>query len=380
MNENNSWIPPVESPTPVEPGPQPAAVGVPVSVTVGAGWTPPPKPGLIPLRPLSFGTMLSASFQVMRRNPRPTFGIALLLNGVVVALLGIIFGFLAFEAFGRISSATLAQQNDIIAGSVGSLIVSSLIPIAFSLVVTAILQGIITLEVARGTIGEKLTFAGLWQLARGRLLALIGWSFAVTGSVIVVAVAVVIVVSLIAILGGTAGIVIAILLGIVASLTFVAGYAWLATKLSLVASVLMIERTSLGGAIRRSWQLTTGFFWKTLGIQLLITVTLQAAAQVVSFPISIVIALGGGLLNPNGQTDGISTLMIVGAVLTGIVSIIFGAITTVMQSSAVALIYLDIRMRREGLDLDLTKYVEARQRGDVSVESPYLVEDVATSA
>jgi len=324
--------------------------------------------------------MLSASFQVMRRNPRPTFGIALLLNGVVVALLGIIFGFLAFEAFGRISSATLAQQNDIIAGSVGSLIVSSLIPIAFSLVVTAILQGIITLEVARGTIGEKLTFAGLWQLARGRLLALIGWSFAVTGSVIVVAVAVVIVVSLIAILGGTAGIVIAILLGIVASLTFVAGYAWLATKLSLVASVLMIERTSLGGAIRRSWQLTTGFFWKTLGIQLLITVTLQAAAQVVSFPISIVIALGGGLLNPNGQTDGISTLMIVGAVLTGIVSIIFGAITTVMQSSAVALIYLDIRMRREGLDLDLTKYVEARQRGDVSVESPYLVEDVATSA
>jgi hypothetical protein len=136
----------------------------------------------------------------------------------------------------------------------------------------------------------------------------------------------------------------------------------------------------LGAAIRRSWTLTTGFFWKTLGIQLLITVTLQAAAQVVSFPISIVIALGGGLLNPNAETDALSTMTVAGVILTGIVSVIFSAITTVMQSAAVALIYIDIRMRREGLDLELSKFVEARESGDRSVQSPYLAAGAAAHA
>jgi hypothetical protein len=249
-----------------------------------------------------------------------------------------------------------------------------------SIALTAIIQGIITLEVARGIIGEKLTFAGLWRLARGRLGALIGWSLAITVALVVVVFVVVVVVTLIAILGGSAGVIIAVLLGMGAALVFVAGFAWIGTKLSLVPSALMLERLSLGAAIRRSWTLTTGYFWKTLGIQLLISVTLQAAAQVVTFPVSIVIALGGGLLNPNDDPNGVPAIVVVGTIVTGIVSVIFSAIITVMQSSAVALIFIDIRMRREGLDLDLAKYVEARQAGDSTVASPYLVEGAATRA
>jgi hypothetical protein len=324
--------------------------------------------------------MVSASFQVMRRNPRPTFGAALVLNAAVAAGFGIALGAVAFAAFGRISTATGAAQDDIIAGAVGSLVLSSLIPIVLSIALTAIIQGIITLEVARGTIGEKLTFAGLWRLARGRLGALIGWSLAITVALVVVVFVVVVVVTLIAILGGSAGVIIAVLLGMGAALVFVAGFAWIGTKLSLVPSALMLERLSLGAAIRRSWTLTTGYFWKTLGIQLLISVTLQAAAQVVTFPVSIVIALGGGLLNPNDDPNGVPAIVVVGTIVTGIVSVIFSAIITVMQSSAVALIFIDIRMRREGLDLDLAKYVEARQAGDSTVASPYLVEGAATRA
>lgn len=391
MNDNNSWMPPVEpTSTPAETARKfPEVGGTRFTSTAGAaaagnasgaGWTPPPKPGLVPLRPISFGTMLSASFQVMRRNPRPTFGVALILNAVVAGLFGIILGFLAFDAVGRISSASLAQQDEIIAGTVGSLVLSSLIPLALSIVMSAVLQGIITLETARGTIGEKLSFAGLWRLARGRLGALVGWSFAITGALFVLVIGVVIVVVLIAVLGGDAGVIVAVLLGVGAAIAFMVGFAWIGTKLSLVPSALMLERISLGAAIRRSWTLTTGFFWKTLGIQLLITVTLQAAAQVVSFPISIVIALGGGLLNPNAETDALSTMTVAGVILTGIVSVIFSAITTVMQSAAVALIYIDIRMRREGLDLELSKFVEARESGDRSVQSPYLAAGAAAHA
>ncbi len=44
-----------------------------------------------------------------------------------------------------------------------------------------------------------------------------------------------------------------------------------------------------------------------------------------------------------------------------------------MQSSATALIYIDLRMRKEGLDVELVRFVEARQAGDASVPDPYLL-------
>ena len=45
------------------------------------GWAPPPKPGLLPLRPMGFGTLLWAPFRTLRRNPAATFG-----SGLVVQL------------------------------------------------------------------------------------------------------------------------------------------------------------------------------------------------------------------------------------------------------------------------------------------------------
>src|SRR3984885_11885612 len=39
-------------------------------------WTPPaPKPGVIPLRPLSVGEILDGAFTAVRRNPKATLGL-----------------------------------------------------------------------------------------------------------------------------------------------------------------------------------------------------------------------------------------------------------------------------------------------------------------
>jgi len=56
-----------------------------------------------------------------------------------------------------------------------------------------------------------------------------------------------------------------------------------------------------------------------------------------------------------------------------VISVVFGAIALVAQSATPALLYIDIRMRKEGLDLELLRFVEARQTGDTSVVDPYLV-------
>ena len=398
MTDNNAWHSPsgepapqaAQFPPPASPYAPPsgasfpppsapfAAPGAPQPPVAGygqqpAGWTPPPKPGLIPLRPLGFGTLLGASFQVIRRNPRPTFGISLLLNGgLLVLVLGIIGGVTAL-VIGRATSATGEDADDLAAGAVGAIVLSALIPVALSLLVTAILQGIVSLEVSRATLGEKLTVRGLWRLAKGRIGALLGWSALVGLVVFVAIVVVVVVVSLLIAFGGDAGLVTGIILAVVAFLVSVVLYAWLATKLSLVPSALVLERLPLRAAIARSWRLTSGYgyFWKALGAQLLVGFIVQAASQVVAVPISVLVGVGGTLINPNGDMTAGSVLIGAGYVLSGIVGLVFSALAAVAQSAVAALIYIDYRMRKEGLDLDLTRFVEARQVGDVGVANPY---------
>jgi MFS family permease len=384
VTDNTDWQPPSGAPTPPPAHggdaqlPAPSGSGYAGARPQGGelpGWTPPPKPGLIPLRPLGFGTLLGASFQVVRRNPRPTFGIALLLNGAVTLLFAAVLGGVIAFAFGRASSANQANSDEILAGSVGAIILAALVPLALSVLVGAVLQGIIALEVSRGTIGEKLTVRGLWRLARGRVGALIGWSALVTGAVIVVIAVLALLIGLIVAFGGTAGIVVGILLGVLASLAAAALWFWLATKLSLIPSVLMLERLTLREAIARSWALTGGYFWRTLGTQLLVSVIVQVASQVVTTPVSLLLGISGALVNPNSD-DTAGVALIVGTyVLTGIISLIFSALATVTSASVNALIYIDIRMRKEGLDLELARFVEARQTGDIGIGNPYLPAD-----
>ncbi|HEY8913314.1 hypothetical protein [Lacisediminihabitans sp.] len=365
-------IPPVPSPasgyyTPPGQGsgPQPAQ-GQP-------GWTPPPKPGLIPLRPLDLGTILGASFRVLRRNPRPTFGAALLLQGSAYLLLYAVIGLVTFLSFSRIYSSTSADNATIVAGSVATIGLASLVPVLLSAIVGALVQGIIVLEISRATLGEKQTFRELYRRARGRIGALVGWTL-IVGAVILVAFVVLVgLVALVVATLGVAGIVIGVLLGVFGGLGFVVAAAWFTTKLSLVPSVLMIERLGIRQAVARSWNLTRGSFWRVFGIQLLVSVIISVISQVVSAPLSFIAPIVVGLLDPNGQRGAVTGVVRVGLlVVTVIVTVVFLAISTVVQTATIALLYVDLRMRREGLDLELVRFVEARQSGDTGVADPYL--------
>ena len=353
------------TPTPPITAAPPAGNGTP-------GWTPPPKPGLIPLRPLTLGTLLGAAFQVLRRNPRPMFGFSLLLTGLIFIVTLVVVGGVAFFSFSRLESATGADAEAIAAGSVASIVLSSLVPVALSIIVTAILQAIVVLEVARGTVGEKLRIGGLWRAAKGRIGAVIGWALLLAGAALVALVILGGVIALIIAFGGTAGLVIGIILGVLAAGgALVVGF-WLSTRLCLVPSALMLERLPLRQAVRRSWSLTIGYFWKILGIQLLVAVIVQTVAAIIGAPLQFLLSFSGFLINPNQDSSGVIAGAVVLYVLTIVVSIVFGAIAAVVQSATTALIYIDIRMRKEGLDLELARFVEARQAGDTSVADPYL--------
>ncbi len=379
MTDSTSWQPPAGPAPAAAPSPY-AGPSAPPPAGATPGWTPPPKPGLIPLRPLTLGTLLGAAFQVMRRNPRPTFGFAMVVTGAIYLVGFGVVGVIAFFTFSRIQFATGSDAQTIAAGAFGTVLLSALVPVALAIVGSAILQGIISLEVARATLGEKLRLPGLWRAAKGRIGALIGWSAIISGVVVLAIVIVAVVIALLVALGGVAGIVIGVLLGFLFAAVAVAAAVWLGTKLALVPSVLMLERLPLRQAIRRSWSLTTGVFWKTFGIIALVYVIIQIATSIISAPLQIFVSFGSTLLNPNNAEAGSIVAFAVIYILTIVFGIVFGAIGSIVQSSTPALIYIDIRMRKEGLDLELTRFVEARQAGDASVQDPYLLKATPSAA
>ncbi|SKA93832.1 hypothetical protein SAMN06295879_1824 [Agreia bicolorata] len=346
-----------------------------------AGWAPPPRPGLLPLRPLSFGMLLGAPFQVLRRNPAATFGSALITQLATSLVTVFVVGGAGILAFNRIDSALPEDRDAVTAGAWATVILASLIPVALSILSSALLQGVLVVEVARGTLGEKNRMGVLWRAAGRRLWPLVAW-FAVLLGVIVIAVAAVVGLAvLIGVVGSTAigdaAIGVAIGVGVLGALVLTASGIWLGTKTALVPSIIVLERRGMLSSIRRSWSLTNGSFWKTFGVLALISVILSFASQIITTPVSFIGGLATGFLFPTGGSEDSASFIAVTIVtygLTLIISLVLGAVTAVVQSSAVAVIYIDLRMRREGLDLDLMRYVEARHTGGAhDVPDPYLV-------
>ena len=373
MTDNTSWASPGGY-SPESGAPAPNAGGyalAPGAVPPASGWTPPPKPGLIPLRPIEFGTVLGASFQVLRRNPRPTFGAALLLNALVVFISTGISTVIVVSGLERASRASLSDFDTIFAGTIALTLVATLLAVGISIVAQALLQGVISIEVSRATLGEKLTLRQLFEIGRGRWWALIGWT-ALLGVIILVAFGVLIGLSIglfafgdpIAIVGGF----ILLLVGI---LGLIVVTVWIATMLAFVPASIVIERLPIGTAVRRSWRLVRGAFWRILGTLLLITVMVNIAVSVVTTPIQLVATFAAPLVNPAGQIEtDLTVFFALNLVVIGITAVV-GAIGAVLTTAATSLLYIDRRMRTEGLDLELQRHVELRASGAAGAD-PYL--------
>ena len=63
---------------------------------------------------------------------------------------------------------------------------------------------------------------------------------------------------------------------------------WLTVKLLLAPSAIILEHATIGGAIGRSWRLTRGRFWPALGIVVVVSLIFGAIAQVVGLPFQLI--------------------------------------------------------------------------------------------
>lgn len=353
------WTPPAPQQTP------PAAP---------TGYVPPPRRGLIPLHPLSFGQLLGSSFAVIRWNPRASVVPALIVSILQTALTLALFTFIGISAFDRISRASQADQGAIIAGSVLEAVLGGLLVFAITVFASSLLQGMLVSVVADGALGKRPTFGQVLRAAGRRIwpLAAVAALFAAL-QLVAIGLLAGLAVALLAI-GNTAGIVGGVVTAILGSLGYLVLYAWLFVKLATVPSVIVLEGLGPFRAIARSWKLLRGSFWRTFGLLALVIVMVSAASQLVSLPFSLIGGALGGVLFPNGtSSDDPSAVLlptVIASLPASVVAAVIAGIGQVAQISAVVLVYLDTRMRREGLDLDLQRSVEEGTAAPYPTSSP----------
>ena len=116
---------------------------------------------------------------------------------------------------------------------------------------------------------------------------------------------------------------------------------------------------------------------RTFGVQFLVSTVVNIVSQIVATPLSLLGGVAVSLIDPTGAIDSWVPVIVL-YVLTLLLSLVLGAVAAVVQSGTTALIYIDLRMRKEGLDLELARFVESAPGSGAT--DPYLVGAAGTEA
>ncbi|WP_247642153.1 glycerophosphoryl diester phosphodiesterase membrane domain-containing protein [Microbacterium sp. KSW4-4] len=335
----------------------------------GQTWTPAPRKGIIPLHPLTFGMLLGKAFAALRHNPKVLFGFAVVIQLIVVIATAGVMGVVLFTTFSRLETVSPSSPDfeAVFAGTIAINLLAGLLVGLASIAFTAIMQGVVAAEIGYATVGVKATLRMLW-----RRMAPAFWRLAGFASLSVVAlfgglaiVAGVIGALIAGGLGGTPEMIgIVVLVVVLLGLAAIPLTVWLSTKLLLVPSILVLERARFREAFVRSWRLTRGRFWVAFGVTFLISLIMGLAMQVVSFPTAMLSSFLGTVIAPTGASEPSAVVGYVFALLAPqVLLLILQAIAIVVQSTGGVLVYLDCRMRYEGLDQALLSHVERRDLG-----------------
>jgi hypothetical protein len=243
-----------------------------------------------------------------------------------------------------VSAADLAP----LATGMGGVLVSTFV----KALATTVLSALLVTAVSEAVLGRRMPPGMLWQRVRHRIWGVVGLSLLasllpVLAVVVLVALAVGLGLGLFAAGAPTAAAVgVGLLVGVPA-VTVTAAYLWV--KLALAAPALLLENVGPTGALRRSWELVRGSWWRLFGILLLTGLLVGAVGGVLGVPFSA----GAGLWT--GLGGGSTGSLMGSAVLSAMAEIVTGTVLTPFSASVTCLLYIDRRMRAEGLDVELMR-------------------------
>ncbi|MDQ2751292.1 MAG: hypothetical protein M3Y44_17465 [Actinomycetota bacterium] len=260
-----------------------------------------PGQGCVPLRPLGVAEILDGSFRAIRRNPAAMFGPAAVIAVVRVA-----------------ATAGLQLSAYRILDTVALQLLSTFL---ISAVLGTILSGLLAAVVTQDILGVRITAREALARLRGRRWALVGLALVLT-------------------LVETLGLLALAVPGI-----------WLWGLWAVAVPAMVVERSTVRGALARSRRLSTGLWWRVWGIRALAYLLATMLSTVASVPFlvlaSAVTGAGGLLPDPNSPSSVTYVLII------SVGSVLAATLTEPVRAGIDALLYVDLRMRREGLDIIL---------------------------
>ncbi|MER5756204.1 hypothetical protein [Streptomyces sp. NPDC002088] len=320
----------------------------------GAGWGGPPpaaKPGVIPLRPLGVGEILDGAVATMRTHWRTVLGFSLAVAVVMEIVVVLLRGLVLDESAGAEAlddpSATLSELTR----AMGNSLLNSGVLLLVSMIGTIVATALLTAVTSRAVLGKSVTTGEAWRDARPQVAKLFGLIFLLLLLTFGVAVAGAVPGILIAVAGaGDAGTALAIL-GSMGS-TVVA--LWLMVRYSLASPALMLEKQGIVKSMSRSAKLVRGAWWRVFGIQLLGAFIANIVAAIVVVPFTFLAAAlsGGGV---SGFLTSSSDYGWTFLIISGIGAVIGSMITFPISAGVTVLLYIDQRIRREALDLELAR-------------------------
>src|SRR3954464_4894299 len=312
------------------------------------GWNPgyaptaAPKPGIVPLRPLGVGELLDGAFAAIRRYPRPTLGLAACVMLVVTVGQVATEGYLLNGVEPPADNETLSDAADYLS-RVGT---TTLISVLVTALATLLLTGLITAVIGEAVLGRPVTAGDAWRRLKPLFWRLVGVTvltfLIITGALVASAVPGFVLLATGSDAGGGGLLVLGLVAGVIVSV-------WLYVALALAPAIVVLERATVRGALRRSRLLVQRSWWRVFGILLLAAIIAQVVGGIISLPFGLA---GGGLtsLGDNSSEVHFSQLVISG--LGGLVS---GTIVRPFSAGVAALLYIDRRMRAEALDLTLVR-------------------------
>lgn len=304
-----SWPPP--------PGP-PSSPESDAATSGRAGWTGwgdpygSAKPGVIPLRPLGVGEILDGAITTIRRYPRATLGMA----AAVVTISQVIQFALVRYLSDPVGSVSDTGGDSIGAAGAAAIVLALMIGFLANVVLT----GALTVVIGQAVLGRPIDLSAAWKGVRERFWPLIATALLV------------------------------LLLNAISLLLVVIPFFFVWPALSLATPALMLERQRVRRALSRSVALVRGQFWRCLGVVLLAWVIKSFVGSALSIPFAL---LGGGvdLFDPTpSETADLGTSYLL---LSTVGSIVAGTVVAPFSAGVSALLYVDRRMRAEGLDVTL---------------------------
>jgi len=286
------------------------------------------KPGVIALRPLNIGDILDGAITAIRRHPLLILGV-----GAVLAVISAGISFLVqkyvFADLQDLTSAaalgpatTEAEARDAVFGAFGDVFLLVLPSAMLTTFLTTVMNGFLAAVMGRAALGREVTFSIAWAEVRPRLLPLLG-------------------VGLVYSVVTTIGLMLCIIPGVVAYVFW-----------ALASPALVLERGTFRQAFGRSVKLVSGAFWRVFGILVLAGLIEYLFNNIIQLPFTLGTGVFQQVLNPSAQAFVPSTgdllLQSVGQIISGTIATPFVALVTVI-------VYLDQRMRREGMDIELAR-------------------------